>query len=57
MAAEVIMVSSDVAHAVLQITFDADQRDQAHALKDSLTETLARNGMPHYRAGIDNAAP
>ena len=55
-AAEVIIVSPDVAHAVLQITFGAGQRDQAHTLKNTLTETLARNGMPPYRTGIDNAA-
>jgi 4-cresol dehydrogenase (hydroxylating) len=55
-AAEVIMVSPEVAHAVLQITFDADQAVQAHTLKDSLAETLARNGMPPYRIGIDHPA-
>jgi len=55
-AAEVIMVSPEVAHAVLQIRFDAGQADRAHNLKDTLAETLARNEMPLYRTGIDDAA-
>jgi hypothetical protein len=53
-SAEVIVVSPELAHGVLQISFARRDRARAHALRDTLIRNLASDGMPPYRADIDH---
>jgi 4-cresol dehydrogenase (hydroxylating) len=51
--AEIIVVSPETAHGVIQICFPRQDKARAHALRDALIGRLAGEGMALYRAGID----
>src|SRR5262249_28027780 len=51
---EIIVVSPEAAHAVVQICCPRQDGARAHALRDALIGRLTAEGIPLYRADIDH---